>query len=103
MAFKLEWSLQAIEDIEAIASFIEKDSKIYAKSVVSKIYDKSNILTDFPKIGRVVPELNDENVREIFVYNYRIIYNIKEDAILIISIVHGKMLLKNHNITPTKS
>ncbi len=82
---------------------IEKDSKVYAKSVVSKIYDKSNILKDFPKIGRIVPELNDENIREIFAYNYRIIYKIEKDSILIISIVHGKMLLKNHNTTPTKS
>ena len=104
MAYKLEWSLQSIEDIEAIASYIEKDSAIYAKSVVSKIYDKSNMLTDFPKMGRIVPELNSENIREIFVYSYRVIYKVKDKTILIIAVVHGKMLLDNYkNTTPTKS
>ena len=41
MAFKLEWSEEALEDIESIATYIEKDSPIYAKSVVSKFLTRS--------------------------------------------------------------
>jgi len=38
MAFKLEWSEEALEDIESIATYIEKDSLTYARSVVSKFF-----------------------------------------------------------------
>ena len=41
MAFTLEWSEEALEDIESIAEYIEKDSPTYAKSVVSKFFLKS--------------------------------------------------------------
>ena len=47
MAFKLEWSEEALEDIESIATYIEKDSPIYAKSVVSKFFEKAELLQDF--------------------------------------------------------
>jgi plasmid stabilization system protein ParE len=42
MAFKLKWSEEALEDIESIATYIEKDSPFYAKSVVSKFFELEN-------------------------------------------------------------
>lgn len=53
-------------------------------------------LEDFNRFGRVVPELNDATIREIFVYSYRLIYSISEESVLFIAVVHGKRLLKNH-------
>ena len=47
MAFKLEWSEEALEDIKSIAIYIEKDSLTYAKSVVSKFFEKAEILQEF--------------------------------------------------------
>jgi len=41
-------------------------------------------------IGRKVPEIDDESVREIFIYSYRILYEIKSGQIYIIGIVHGR-------------
>ncbi len=96
MAFRLEWSAEAIEDIEAIASFIEKDSLTYAQAVVSKFLEKAEILQEFPEMGRTVPELNTEHIREIFVYSYRLVYKVYENKILIVAVIHGKRLLENH-------
>ncbi len=48
-----------------------------------------------PLLGRVVPEIGDHNIRERFVYSYRLVYKIEENRILIVSIIHGKRLLKN--------
>ena len=59
MAFKLEWSEEALEDIESIATYIEKDSPIYAKSVVLKFFEKAETLQEFSELGRKVPEFND--------------------------------------------
>ncbi len=96
MGIKLEWSEEALEDIESIATYIEKDSPTYAKSVVTKFFEKAEMLQEFPEIGRVVPELNDVKIREIFVYSYRLIYRLSEDKILLVAVVHGKRLLENH-------
>ncbi|UCN01519.1 type II toxin-antitoxin system RelE/ParE family toxin [Sulfurimonas sp. SWIR-19] len=97
MAFKLEWSEEALEDIESIATYIEKDSPTYAKSVVSKFFEKAEILQEFSELGRKVPETNDITIREIFIYSYRLIYKLNEDAILFIAVVHGKRLLENYH------
>lgn len=96
MALKLEWSKEALEDIESIATYIEKDSPAYAKSVVSAFFGKAEILKDFTELGRKIPELNDINIREIFVYSYRLIYKTNEDTILFVAVIHGKRLLENH-------
>ncbi len=97
MAFTLKWSEEALEDIESIATYIEKDSPIYAKSVVSKFFEKAEMLQEFYDLGRTVPEFNDPTIREIFVYSYRLIYRIDEEEVLFVAVVHGKRLLENHN------
>ena len=81
MAFELVWSEEALEDIESIAIYIEKDSPIYAKAVVSKFFEKAEILRNFPELGRTVPEIDDAKIRELFIYSYRLIYKIDNDSI----------------------
>ena len=93
MARELVYSHEALEDMESIADFIKKDSPIYAKAVVSKFFEKADILLEFPKLGRVVPELKREDIRELFVYSYRLIYRLEGELITVVSIVHGKRLL----------
>ena len=96
MAFTLKWSEEALEDIESIATYIEKDSPFYSKSIVSKFFEKAEVIQQFSEIGRIVPELNDTSIREIFIYSYRLIYKLNEQSILIVAVVHGKRLLENH-------
>ena len=67
MAYEIVWSEDAVYDIESIAEYISKDSSIYAKSVAEKLYSAPEKLASNPKIGRVVPELYDTNIREIFI------------------------------------
>ena len=97
MAFTLKWSEEALEDIESIATYIEKDSPAYAKSVVSKFFEKAEILQEFSELGKRVPEFNDTTIREIFVYSYRLIYKLNEQDILFVAVIHGKRLLENHH------
>jgi toxin ParE1/3/4 len=94
MARRLVWSPEAIEDIESIASYIERDSLWYAKAVATRIVEMAETIPEYPEIGRVVPEVADDAVRERFVYSYRIIYRIEPDRILIAAVVHGSRLLQ---------
>ena len=94
MAHRLAWSPEAIEDIEAIASYIERDSLWYARAVVAKIVETAEAIPDHPELGRVVPEIDDRSIRERFVYSYRIIYRIEQERILVATVVHGSRLLE---------
>lgn len=75
MDYRVTWSPEAVEDLESIAEYIERDSLFYARSVVSKILEASRNINEFPLIGRIVPELGDENIRERFIYSYALCTN----------------------------
>jgi toxin ParE1/3/4 len=95
MDLEVRWSPEATEDLEAIAEYIARDSEYYARAVVTEILSASRNAGDFPLIGRIVPEIGDENVRERFIYSYRLIYRIEPKRILIVAVIHGKRLLEN--------
>jgi len=90
MARLLKWTEDAADDIVAIAEFISRDSEFYAKAVVQKIMEKITTIPEAPEIGRMVPEIESAELRERFVYSYRIIYQITDDAIWLIAIFSGK-------------
>jgi len=93
MARGLAWSPEAIEDIESIASYIERDSAWYARAVASKIVETAEAIPQFPELGRIVPEVGDPAVRERFAYSYRIIYRLEPERVLIAAVIHGSRLL----------
>jgi len=94
MAYQVIWSSAALEDVEAIAIYTSRDSSAYAAIVVQKIIDVTRNLSNFPFSGRVIPEWNENSLREKFVYSYRIIYRVEGDTITIAAVVHGKGLLE---------
>ena len=60
--------------------------EFYAGAVVEKILDSARKLPNFPLAGRIVPELEDETIRERFVYSYRLIYRIYGDKITVLAV-----------------
>jgi len=50
-------------------------------------------LDQFPRSGRKVPEFDDENIRELIAYSYRIIYLVEESEVLIAAVIHGSRML----------
>lgn len=94
MAKKIIWSKEAIEDVDFIAEFIKMDSQYYASVFTNEIIEKAETLTAFSKRGRIVPEMLDENIREIFIGDYRLLYRIEKDQISIIAVIHGSRDLK---------
>ena len=91
---RIEWTERSLEDLNEIYDYIARDSKSYATLFIKKIYESIQKLKDFPKIGRIVPEINISTVREIIFQNYRIIYRIMVDYVEIITVIHGNRLLK---------
>jgi len=92
----IKWTNKALNDMENIAEYIALDSHCYAKIQIKRFFDKVEILKKYPFIGRIVPEKNNVNIRELILGNYRIIYKIISlHHIDVITIHHSKRLLKN--------
>lgn len=94
MVLEVKWSPEAAEDLQSIAEYIERDSPYYASAVVTEMLAVSRSIPEFPRIGRIVPEISDESIRERFVYSYRLIYRIEYTRILVVAVIHGKRLLE---------
>ncbi|TBR60071.1 type II toxin-antitoxin system RelE/ParE family toxin [Mastigocladus laminosus UU774] len=98
MAYQVEWSPKALDDVEAIAIYIGRDSASYAATVVKKILDTTSNLSKEPFSGRIVPELGNDNIREHLAYSYRIIYHIQGDTVTVAAVIYGKKLLDKFEI-----
>jgi len=94
MDYSIIWSPDALEDLAGIGEYIARDSVFYAESTVNKIFETAQTLSHFPKSGRVVPEIDNELIRELFVFQYRLIYEIKGNEIHLLTVIHGKRLLE---------
>ena len=90
MARKVIWAYAAEEDLEAAASYIHRDSPVYAASFIDRALEAGRSLDEFAERGRMVPELGDSRIREIFVYSYRLVYRIEDDRISILALIHGR-------------
>ncbi|MBX3288915.1 MAG: type II toxin-antitoxin system RelE/ParE family toxin [Acidobacteria bacterium] len=94
MDYIVIWSPRALDDVDDIAAYIAQDSEVYASAVVRNILRTVRTLSMFPFRGRVVPEFDDDSIREVFVYSYRIIYKIEESEVTIAAVIHGSRLLE---------
>ena len=87
----VRWSKPAKLDLKQIHDYIARDSIFYAQKVSSEIVEKSEKLNSFPEVGRIVPEIEDPNIRELLIYSYRLIYEVFSDKVEILALVHGKL------------
>jgi len=90
---KIIWSPLAIDRVGEIANYIAKDKPTAAENWVDNIFSTVESLASSPKLGRIVPEINKDQYREIIYGNYRIVYRLEEKQISVLTIRHGKQLL----------
>jgi len=93
VANKIRWSPHAVANFENICKYIAKDSIYYSAITAKKINEIVKSIGKFPKSGRIVPEYNEQDLREKIYKSYRIIYRIKDDFIEIVAIYHSAQLL----------
>ncbi|MBT7913941.1 type II toxin-antitoxin system RelE/ParE family toxin, partial [Candidatus Bathyarchaeota archaeon] len=95
---EVRWTLQALDDVEAICLFIARDAPRVASVFADRAFLATDRLVEHPRLGRVVPETQDSSVREISVYSYRIIYRIRRDEVQVLTVHHGARLLHEADI-----
>lgn len=97
MATEIKWTLHALQDIESIAEIIAQDSEHFASIQIDKFFIRSQILEQFPLAGRMVPELGDEQIRELIEGNYRIIYRVVSESRVDRLTIHQSYQLLSNN------
>ena len=95
----VEWSIPAKKDLKQIHDYIARDSAYYAEKVVEEIIEKSEILNKYPEIGRIVPELDDKNIRQLLIYSYRLIYEYMDNEVMILALIHSKQDFPSYRFT----
>ena len=92
---EIRWSAKARKDLRQIHSYIANDSVFYADRFIIKILKRVDVLESFPLSGRMVPEKNDETIRELIEGNYRIFYKVAHDkSIFVLRIHHSAKLIR---------
>jgi toxin ParE1/3/4 len=85
---QVNWSRQAIEDVYAASEYHRQMSVRYADTLIDKIFEKAHLLEKHPRMGRMVPELRREDIREMIYKQYRVVYKIVNEHRIDILAVH---------------
>lgn len=89
---RIVWSAEAVDDISGIHAYIAQTSPRYADVVAGRLYDAVTRLKRFPESGRIVPEVDHPSVREVIQGAYRIVYELRDDRIEIITVFRASRL-----------
>jgi len=90
---KTVWSPLAVDRAAEIAEYISLDNPTAAQGWVETVFEKVDVLNSSPESGRIVPEIERKEIREIIFGNYRIIYRVESNSVSILTIRHGKQIL----------
>lgn len=80
-------------DLEEVESYVSQSSPKIGREFVNKIFKKIEMLYDHPRVGRKVPEFENDRIRELLQGKYRIVYRIVSDELIeVLRIIHGSRL-----------
>ena len=84
------WTEEALADLDAIGVFHERTSASYAKALVVRLFESVVVLEDHPRMGRKVPEIDHDLVRELVVERYRVVYQLMRERIEVVAVLHSR-------------
>ncbi len=86
---KVCWTDTAIGHLRSLHAYIGQNSPEYAQRIVDRLTRRSQQIGTFPQSGRIVPEAEHPQIREVLEGPYRIMYHIKPDQVDVIAVIHG--------------
>lgn len=82
----VRWTPKAAGDLESIRDFIGRSSPRYAALVAARLARATNDLRVYPDLGRIVPELDRSDVRELIRGSYRLVYLRTAESVIILTV-----------------
>ena len=89
---KLFWTETAKQDLQAIRKYITADNPTAAKQWIHRLRERARKALHAPLAGRAVPEFSREDIRELIEGNYRIVYQVLADRLVILTVFEGHQL-----------
>ena len=86
---RLRWSQRAADDLQEIGAYIGGDSRVAARRWLERLRERAVRASFAPRAGRVVPELGRDDVREVFLKSYRLLYQVLPDGIAMLTVFEG--------------
>ena len=96
---KVVWTESALSDLEDIGDYISKESIRYADLTVATLFESTDILESNPLAGPMVPELQNEAIRQLIRGSFRIIYHVVDEGLIEILTIHrsARLLSNTYN------
>lgn len=88
------WTEPALQELDAIAEYIALDNPAVASDLVKAVFDKTERLENFPKSGRIPPELPDSVYREVVIPPCRIFYREDEQRVFVLFVMREERQLR---------
>jgi toxin ParE1/3/4 len=88
------WTQEALEQLIAIEDYIARGNPELAVKFVDQIIEHAESLPGNPRLGRVVPEIANPDIRELIFNKYRIVYRLSETRMEILTIFEGHRLFR---------
>lgn len=98
---EIRWSEEAKDDLVSIHEHISQHSAFNANRQLDNLVSRVKQLQHFPNSGRIMPDFNDTTLRELIEGRYRIVYELHDDGISIVRIVHSSRQIKTMKQWPT--
>ena len=83
---KVVWSPLAVDRVSEIAEYIALNNPIAAENWIDSVFDSVKRLEKFPNSGRIIPEIQLKEFRELILGNYRIIHRVEEKQVSILTV-----------------
>lgn len=83
------WTAGARTDLDEIVAHIAKDSLTAALAFLEEVLATAESLMTLSERGRIVPELQESGVRELFIRRYRLFYEVRTDRVHVLGLLHG--------------
>ncbi|MEN8233048.1 MAG: type II toxin-antitoxin system RelE/ParE family toxin [Thermodesulfobacteriota bacterium] len=93
---EIRWSHEAAQWLQEIFEYIAQDNPTAAGKVVSGIYEKAQLLSDFPEIGYKYRDEPEGEIRILLYGHYRIAYLITDGPIDILGVFHGALQIERY-------
>lgn len=85
------WTASARDCVDEILGYISEESPAGAAKVLDAIAATAASLAELSERGTVVKELADRSIREVYVYRYRMIYQVASEQVRVLAVIHGAM------------
>jgi plasmid stabilization system protein ParE len=75
MVYKIVWTFRARKDIKSIKEYVAQDSLYYAQKLIARIYERVDVLQEYPEIGIPVFPEKFKHLRKLLYQSYRIVHH----------------------------